>query len=461
VWRANGYQPVRVSNHAIEYAIGKYPTITDAIGYAYQEAGHTFYVLSFPTAQKQWVYDCATQVWHERARWNGTHYEMWRAVDHCYCFGKHLVGDWSGAVVDGAVMTNIYVSSIDILTDNGLEIRRARRAPHVSTEQEWIHHRALQIDVEVGVASIPGLPMPSTNPTFFPVVNTDNVVGVLTALDNGNLNWQADPDTLAAIPGIPNMLMSDQIGATYSIYISDAGQLCIIPASGIGAARYLNDTSNANTSWELAIGDINGEPHLTFSRVAYSPNYPSTITFASFPTEFGINLSISGGRVTIVGVGNALYLNDTVTPNTSWRLVVTGSGAQPGTLVQSAIAYNAAYPVALELATNPSQWNAVISIANGQLQQVQPYPSLRDPQIMLRFSDDGGKTWSNERWISAGQQGTYKTRCRFRRLGRSRDRVYEVVVSDPIPWRIVDAYLDADPDFGPTERINKKLAKMA
>ena len=65
-----------------------------------------------------------------------------------------------------------------------------------------------------------------------------------------------------------------------------------------------------------------------------------------------------------------------------------------------------------------------------------------DPQVMLRSSNDGGQTWGNERSGSAGAQGAYTTRVRFRRLGASRDRVFEVSVTDPIPWRIVDAFVD-------------------
>ena len=48
VWRANGYTPQRVSNHAIEFAMQGYTTINDAIGYSYQDQGHSFYVLYFP-----------------------------------------------------------------------------------------------------------------------------------------------------------------------------------------------------------------------------------------------------------------------------------------------------------------------------------------------------------------------------------------------------------------------------
>lgn len=65
----------------------------------------------------------------------------------------------------------------------------------------------------------------------------------------------------------------------------------------------------------------------------------------------------------------------------------------------------------------------------------------RPPQAMLRWSDNRGKTWSNEHWADCGFAGQYNTRAIWRRLGRSRYRVYELTVSDPIPWAIVDAYL--------------------
>lgn len=67
----------------------------------------------------------------------------------------------------------------------------------------------------------------------------------------------------------------------------------------------------------------------------------------------------------------------------------------------------------------------------------------RPPQAMLRWSDNRGKTWSNEHWVGCGFAGQYNTRAVWRRLGRSRYRVYELTVTDPIPWAIVDAYLRA------------------
>jgi hypothetical protein len=54
------------------------------------------------------------------------------------------------------------------------------------------------------------------------------------------------------------------------------------------------------------------------------------------------------------------------------------------------------------------------------------------PEVMLRFSDDGGKTWSNERRASLGLTGDRKRRVVFRRLGRFRQRSYEISISDPV-----------------------------
>jgi len=65
------------------------------------------------------------------------------------------------------------------------------------------------------------------------------------------------------------------------------------------------------------------------------------------------------------------------------------------------------------------------------------------PQAMLRWSDDGGSTWSNEQWVTIGQTGKYKNRAIWRRLGQARDRVFEVVVTDPVKAVIVSANLKA------------------
>lgn len=65
-----------------------------------------------------------------------------------------------------------------------------------------------------------------------------------------------------------------------------------------------------------------------------------------------------------------------------------------------------------------------------------------DPQVMREFSDDGGKTWSNEAWRSFGAIGAYNTRCEWRREGQTRERIYKFSITDPVPVRVTGCYAD-------------------
>ena len=64
-----------------------------------------------------------------------------------------------------------------------------------------------------------------------------------------------------------------------------------------------------------------------------------------------------------------------------------------------------------------------------------------DPQAMLRWSDDGGHTWSNYHSRTIGAIGKYATRVIWRRLGIAFQRVYELSISDPVKVVILGAVL--------------------
>ena len=68
-----------------------------------------------------------------------------------------------------------------------------------------------------------------------------------------------------------------------------------------------------------------------------------------------------------------------------------------------------------------------------------------NPTVMLRYSDDGGFTWSNEKWAQLGRIGHSLARVIWRRLGFSRNRVYEITVTDPVEVSLIGADLDATP----------------
>lgn len=66
------------------------------------------------------------------------------------------------------------------------------------------------------------------------------------------------------------------------------------------------------------------------------------------------------------------------------------------------------------------------------------------PRVMMRFSDDGGNQWSNERQTTMGKRGKYQTRSIFRRCGQSRQRVYEIRTTEPVKRNITGAFLNEE-----------------
>lgn len=70
------------------------------------------------------------------------------------------------------------------------------------------------------------------------------------------------------------------------------------------------------------------------------------------------------------------------------------------------------------------------------------------PQVMLRYSDDGGRTWSNERWANMGPIGEYSRRVKFHQLGMFYQRMFQLTISDPIKPVIIDAFADVEAEEG-------------
>ena len=70
-------------------------------------------------------------------------------------------------------------------------------------------------------------------------------------------------------------------------------------------------------------------------------------------------------------------------------------------------------------------------------------PPGYDPQMLLKVSTDGGKTWSKYMYSSMGKLGDSKAEVRFPRLGAGEDWVFEVQVSDPVRRNIIAAYVES------------------
>jgi len=145
VYRANGYAGQRISTHAVEWQIQQYSDLSDAVAYTYQQDGHSFYVLIFPTADTTWVYDVATQAWHERAGFDNGSFTRHRS--NCQMtFGNNvIVGDYQNG--------NIYAFDLEDYSDNGSIqkwLRSWRALPTGQNNLKRTAQHSLQLDIESG-----------------------------------------------------------------------------------------------------------------------------------------------------------------------------------------------------------------------------------------------------------------------------------------------------------------------
>jgi hypothetical protein len=146
VYRSKGYSGERVSTHSVEWQIQQYDDMSDAIGFTYQQDGHAFYVLVFPSADTTWVYDVATGSWHERASWQNNAFARFRGNCQMSYANEIVVGDYDNG--------NIYALDLTDYTDNGETqkwLRSWRALPTGQNDLKRTTQHSLQLDCESGV----------------------------------------------------------------------------------------------------------------------------------------------------------------------------------------------------------------------------------------------------------------------------------------------------------------------
>jgi hypothetical protein len=204
VYRANGYTGQRISTHAVEWQIQQYGNLSDAIGYTYQQDGHSFYVLVFPNANTTWVYDAATQAWHERASWANEQYIRHRGNCQMFFNDEVIIGDFENG--------NIYAFDLDVYSDNGAVQRWLRSWRALPTGQNDLKRSAqhnLQLDCETGVG-LNGIDPTDPLDWFFSTSSGDNIV-----TNNGDFLMFSPQTTEGANPEVM-LRWSDDGGHTWS-----------------------------------------------------------------------------------------------------------------------------------------------------------------------------------------------------------------------------------------------------
>ena len=185
VMQMNGYMPTRISTHAVEQSLlNQY--VDDAYAWTYQQEGHECYVISFPTLDLTWVYDLSTQMWHK-----------WLWIDTTNTFHTHR--GYCSAVFQGEVLVGdrdngqIYLLDPSNYTDNGDEIRRVRRAPHIVTDLQRQYLEELQIQFQPGVGLV-GYSEASNDPSN--AIAAIAIAGVAIAGKNISYTIGANPQAM-------------------------------------------------------------------------------------------------------------------------------------------------------------------------------------------------------------------------------------------------------------------------
>lgn len=143
VVQLNGYSPQPVGTHDFLSEIATYPAVSDATCLSRMRAGHPFYQINFPSANKSWLYDGASGSWNEVRSDTGRH--------------RANIGDlFLNTVIAADYATGkIYRLNPNTFTDNGAPIVREIVSRHLRSDQ----YRAISrfhLDMEIGVGLTSG-----------------------------------------------------------------------------------------------------------------------------------------------------------------------------------------------------------------------------------------------------------------------------------------------------------------
>jgi len=144
---SRGYAASRISTHAIEAEWQSYARIDDAVGWTFQQGGHTLYVVTFPTAGRTWVFNLATQWWHQWGSFDGTALARHRAHSGAFAYGQNIVGDYETG--------GLYRLDPNAFTDDGAPITRRRAFPHLLEDGRRVFYTQFLADMECGTTTGP------------------------------------------------------------------------------------------------------------------------------------------------------------------------------------------------------------------------------------------------------------------------------------------------------------------
>lgn len=145
-----GQQLVRVSTHAIEKEWQSYSSVSDAYCFSITYEGHKWIFVTFVLANKTFVFDIATNLWHRRESWdiNNNNYGRWRGNCFIQAYGMNLVGD-------------LYSGQIGILDPSAFQefgntMQMSATGTTLHNDRRRVFVPNFELDIEAGIGATTG-----------------------------------------------------------------------------------------------------------------------------------------------------------------------------------------------------------------------------------------------------------------------------------------------------------------
>ena len=246
---------------------------------------------------------------------------------------------------------------------------------------------------------------------------------------SGNINWSENNQSLRTSSGTVGQGVWAHLAGSFRHGISSGSNMWI---NGVLDSNFTNFT---NTSWPT--GDLNNTLHFgaqfdTTSNII--GEMPGDLDEIYFWNKSGTTTS---DIITATDVANLFAQPALANPTVNF-----GTTTTTGTFYSNNRIKTISVPEATEGSHDVNVQNT--QGTSSSLQYVIDVTVGVNPQIMLTWSNDEGHTWSNEHWRDIGKIGKYETRVVWRRLGISRDRVYEIRITDPVKIAIIGATIEIE-----------------
>ena len=144
VVKAGGYQVEEISTPRLVEEFASYSTVEDAIGFCFQISDHSFYCLTFPTANKTWLYDLKTGWWFEWSYTADGTFNRHRANCGMFVYNKNLIGDWENG--------QLLELDVNLYQDDENPIVRVRTFMHMMDDGKRVTYEQFIADMECGTS---------------------------------------------------------------------------------------------------------------------------------------------------------------------------------------------------------------------------------------------------------------------------------------------------------------------